>query len=67
MKVNFEYFTNLQYKVKSLVAKVKAFESGEAIDDMEKEYKKELAKKMREIKTLKEQRFQALRQWDEEK
>lgn len=39
----------------------------EVIDDMEKEYKKELAKKVREIKTLKEQVIQALRQRDEEK
>lgn len=110
MNVNFEYFTNLQYKVKSLTAKVRAFESGETytamrqtfekllrakdreiqslkdalakahsqavtvrnhwfevMDDMEKEYKKELAKKVREIKHLKEQLFKVQRQRDEEK
>ena len=50
---NFEYITNLQYKVKSLGARVAAFESGEKITSMKTAFNKQLAEKDREIKKLK--------------
>lgn len=54
MKVDFEYFTNLQYKVKSLTAKVRAFESGEAYVTLRQTFEKLLCAKDREIRALKE-------------
>lgn len=54
MKVDFGYFTNLQYKVKSLTAKVKAFESGEAYITLRQTFEKLLRAKDREIRELKE-------------
>ena len=40
MKINFEYVTNLQYEVKALRAKVKAYETGEAHLRQQEEYEK---------------------------
>lgn len=54
MKVSFESFTNLQYKVKSLTAKVKAFESGEMYTSMRQKFEKLLRAKDREIQSLKD-------------
>lgn len=53
MRIDFEYFTNLQYKVKSLTSQVKAFESGEKYKKMQSEFMKRLAEKEREIARLK--------------
>ncbi len=49
MKIDFEYFTNLQYKVKSLTSQVKAFESGEKYKKMQSGFRKQLSEKDREI------------------
>jgi len=48
-----EWLANLQYKVKSLGARVAAFESGEKYTAMKSEFKKQLAGKDREIRRLK--------------
>jgi hypothetical protein len=53
MNSNFLFTTSLQYKVKSLTARVQAFESGEKYTKMQTEYKSHLSKKDREIRTLK--------------
>ena len=53
MNINFEYITNLQYKVKSLISQVKAFESGEKYATMYSEFKKQLSAKDLEISRLK--------------
>jgi len=53
MRIDFEYFTNLQYKVKSLTGQVKAFESGEKYKKMQSEFRKQLAEKDREVAKLK--------------
>ncbi|MCL1896523.1 MAG: transposase [Clostridiales bacterium] len=53
MYANFEYTTNLQYKVKSLDARVKAFESGAKYTAMQAAHKAQLVGKDREIKELK--------------
>ena len=53
MKVNIEYMTNLQYKVKSLSARVQAFETGEKYVAMKAEQKTLLSVKDREIRRLK--------------
>ena len=53
MNKNFEYITNLQYKVKNLTSQVKAFESGEKYVTMYSEFKKQLSAKDREIAKLK--------------
>ncbi len=55
MKINFEYFTALQYEVKSLRAQVKAYESGEAFRKQRDAYEKRLREKDRIIKTLKKE------------
>ncbi|MCL1810524.1 MAG: transposase [Clostridiales bacterium] len=49
----YEYFTNLQYKVKSLSAQVGEFKSGEKYVKMQEDRKAQLAIKDREIKKLK--------------
>ena len=49
----FEFITNLQYKVKSLGARVKAFESGEKYTAMDAAFRAQLAGKDREIRKLK--------------
>lgn len=50
---NFEYFSNLQYKVKSLAFQVKSFESGKKYVTMRSEFAAQLAAKDREINKLK--------------
>jgi len=49
----YEYFTNLQYKVKSLSTQVNGFKSGEKYVKMREDHKSQLAIKDREIKKLK--------------
>ena len=58
----YEYFTNLQYKVKSLYAQVNAFKSGEKYIGMREAHKAYLAVKDREIKKLKLELADAHRQ-----
>ena len=53
MTSNFEYITNLQYKVKSLSARVQAFETGDKYKLMKSEFKMQLSEKDRKIHTLK--------------
>ena len=53
MNANFEFITNLQYKVKSLSARVAAFESGKKYLDMKASFKAQLAEKERELRGLK--------------
>ena len=55
MNNNFEYITNLQYKVKSLTAQVEAFESGEKYLVMYSEFKTKLSAKDQEITKLKQE------------
>lgn len=50
---NFEYVTDLQYKVKALTFQVKSFESGEKYVSMRSDFSKQLAAKDRKIKKLK--------------
>lgn len=50
---NFEYITNLQYKVKSLTFQVQSFESGEKYVSMLSEFERQLAAKDRKIEKLK--------------
>lgn len=49
---NFEYITNLQYKVKSLTSQVQSFRSGEKYLSMRKEHLGQLAAKKQEINKL---------------
>jgi len=49
----YEYFTNLQYEVRSLAAQVKSFKSGKEYIDMRDAYRVLLAEKDKEIKRLK--------------
>ena len=53
MNLNFEFITNLQYKVKSLNARIQAFESGDKYKTMQSDFKVRLSKKDREIRGLK--------------
>jgi len=53
MNIAFEYITYLQYKVKALTDKVKAFESEEKYVTMYSEFKTQLSLKDREITKLK--------------
>ncbi|MDR0315054.1 MAG: transposase [Oscillospiraceae bacterium] len=53
MNTNFEFITNLQYKVKSLNARVAAFESGDKYTKMRAEFETRLVEKEREIRRLK--------------
>ena len=53
MDNNFEYITNLQYKVKSLTSQVEAFESGEKYVTMHSKFKKQLSAKDKENAKLK--------------
>ena len=55
MRINFEYMTNLQYKVKALQAQVDAFQSGEAYLRQKEEYEKRLREKDRIIAALKKE------------
>ncbi len=49
---NFEYTTNLQYKVKVLTSQVQSFRSGEKYESMKQVFQRQLAQKDREIKRL---------------
>jgi hypothetical protein len=53
MSIYFEYFANLQYKVKTQTAQLKAFESGEKYVKMRTEFHKQLSQKNRTINKLK--------------
>ena len=53
MNNNFEYITNLQYKIKALTAQVEAFESGEKYVKMYSEFKKLLSQRDKDIIKLK--------------
>lgn len=59
MRINFEYVTNLEYEVKALRAKVKAYESGEAYRRQQQEYEKSLRKKDHAIAALKKELAEA--------
>ncbi|MDR0300111.1 MAG: transposase [Streptococcaceae bacterium] len=50
---NFEFITTLQYRVKSLTARVQAFESGEKYISMRKQFNIQLDEKNRDIRKLK--------------
>ena len=52
MNNNFEYITNLQYKVKSLTSQVEEFESGEKYIKMYSKFK-QLSVRTRKLKKLK--------------
>lgn len=62
MDKNFDFITNLQYKVKSLTHRIETFESGEKFATMQSEFKKQLSKKDREIRLLKLELGEAHRQ-----
>jgi len=53
MNLNFEFIANLQYKVKNLSARVRAFESGDKYITMKSEFKTQLSGKDQEIRRLK--------------
>ena len=55
MRINFEYMTNLQYKVKALQHRWDAFQSGEAYLRQKEEYEKRLREKDRIIAALKKE------------
>lgn len=55
MRINFEYVTSLQYKVKALQAQVEAYESGEAYQRQKEAYEKRLREKDRIIESLKKE------------
>ena len=57
--LRYEYTTNLQYKVRSLSARVKAFETGEKYTEMKAGFKKQLAEKDKDIRGLKYELAQA--------
>ena len=59
MNFKFDFITNLQYKVRSLVQRVEAFESGEKYAAMNAEFDRLLAQKDREVKKLKLELAQA--------
>ncbi|MCL2374522.1 MAG: transposase [Treponema sp.] len=58
----FEFFTNLQYKVKSQKTQLDAFKSGQKYTDMMADFKAQLAEKDKEIKKLKRELEEARRQ-----
>ena len=53
MNINFEYTTQLEYKVRSLTAKLNLFESGEKYIVMRSEFNQQLAASDRKIKQIK--------------
>ena len=59
----FEYMSNLQYKVKDLSAQVKALKSDEKYREMEKFYDNRLASKDREIRKIKHELAKARNQY----
>jgi hypothetical protein len=62
MNGNFEYTTNLQYKVKSLTSQLEAFRSGEKHRATQMRHKAEIAAKNREIRDLKSELAAARRE-----
>ncbi len=52
---NFELITNLQYKLRSLAARVQAYESGQKYTSMCQEFKRQLAAQERNIANLKKE------------
>ena len=52
INANFEYTTNLQYRIKNLTDRVRAFESGEKYLVMKSEFERRLSAKNREVKKL---------------
>jgi hypothetical protein len=61
MNLHFEFITNLQYQIKSLTARVRAFESGEKYTTLKAGFKKQLEEKGREIRSLKDELEKAYR------
>lgn len=59
MDSRFEFITNLQYKVRNLTLRVKAFESGEKYAAMNAEFKRQLAQQDRENRKLRLELAQA--------
>jgi hypothetical protein len=59
MNANFEFITNLQYRIKSLGLRVQAFESGERYTAMRADFDARLLAKDRIIKNLKNELSQA--------
>ena len=57
--LRYEYTSNLQYKVRSLGARVKAFETGEKYTEMKAGFKIQLSEKDRDIRGLKSELAQA--------
>ena len=53
MNIKFEFMTNLQYRLKSLSARVQAFETGEKYTTMQSAFQAQLSAKDREIHRLK--------------
>ena len=53
MNINFDFMINLQYKIKSLSARVQEFESGDKYTTMKSEFKAQISAKDREIHRLK--------------
>ena len=54
-KADFEYMTNLQYKVKDLTEQVRAFKSGEKYQKLVRFFEEALTSKDRVIKQLKQE------------
>jgi len=61
MNFSFDIITNLQYQIKGLSARVRAFESGDKYIEMKEAFKKREAEKDREIRRLKAELADALR------
>jgi glycerol-3-phosphate responsive antiterminator len=59
---NFEFVSHLQYRIKALDARVKAFESGEKYAAMRVDFKNQLSAKDREIRGLRKELADASRQ-----
>jgi hypothetical protein len=62
MNPNFEFITSLQYQVRSLSERLRAFESGDRYAAMREAFRRQLAEKDREIRRLKAELEQARRQ-----
>ena len=64
--LRYEYTTNLQYKVRSLGARVKAFETGEKYTEMKAGFKKQLAEKDKSLEKTR-RLYEAETELEEEK
>ena len=62
MRSDFEYVTNLQYKIKALEARLRLFESGEAYCRQRETYEKQLQEKDRIILSLQKELAEAHRE-----